>query len=180
MTDSKRTVEIGQLVAEHHTAVYRYAFRLTGTVCDAEDLTQQTFLAAHVSLGQLHSPENARAWLFTILRHNYHKLKVKRVPLPATPIDLHLENLPDDLPAEMVVDGETLQQAINELPDEFKIVVVMFYFEECSYREIADRLEVPTGTVMSRLARAKARLRARLLEADEPQEKHLALAARND
>ena len=179
MTDSKPTVEIGQLVAEHHAAVYRYAFRLTGTVCDAEDLTQQTFLAAHVSLGQLHSPENARAWLFTILRHNYHKLKVKRVPLPATPFDLNLENLPDDLPAEMVVDSETLQQAINELPDEFKTVVLMFYFEECSYREIAARLELPTGTVMSRLARAKARLRTRLMDADEPQEKHLALA-RND
>ena len=179
MTDSKPTVEIGQLVAEHHAAVYRYAFRLTGTVCDAEDLTQQTFLAAHVNLGQLHSPENARAWLFTILRHNYHKLKVKRVPLPATPFDLNLENLPDDLPAEMVVDSETLQQAINELPDEFKIVVLMFYFEECSYREIAERLELPTGTVMSRLARAKSRLRTRLMDADEPQEKHLVLA-RND
>lgn len=180
MTESKPTVDIGQLVAEHHAAVYRYAFRLCGTVCDAEDLTQQTYLAAHVSLGQLHSTENARAWLFTILRHNYAKLRSKRIPLPASPFDLDLDHLPDDLSAELVVDSETLQQAINELPDEFKIVVLMFYFEECSYREIAERLGLPTGTVMSRLARAKARLRARLTEADEPEERHVALAARND
>lgn len=167
MTESKPTVDIGQLVADHHAAVYRYAFRLTGAVCDAEDLTQQTFLAAHVSLAQLHQPENARAWLFTILRHRYSKLRGKRFPLIATSFDIDLNAVPDEAPAELAVDQERLQEAINELPDEFKLVVLLFYFEECSYREIAERLSVPTGTVMSRLARAKARLRARLFESND-------------
>jgi RNA polymerase sigma-70 factor (ECF subfamily) len=160
-------VEIGQLVADHHAAVYRYAFRLTGTVCDAEDLTQQTFLAAHVSLAQLRQPENARAWLFTILRHGYTKTKSKRVAVPATQFDINLDALPEEIPDELLIDQERLQQAIDDLPDEFKLVVLLFYFEECSYREIAERLSVPAGTVMSRLARAKARLRARLFKPDE-------------
>jgi len=167
MTDSKPTVDIGQLVAEHHAAVYRYAYRLTGAVCDAEDLTQQTFLAAHVSLGQLRQPENARAWLFTILRHSYAKMRSKRLPLLASTFDIDLNGFPDEPPEELVVDQQRLQQAIDELPDEFKLVVLLFYFEDCSYREIAERLSVPTGTVMSRLARAKARLRTRLFERDE-------------
>ena len=167
MTESDSSVEIGQLVSEHHAAVYRYAFRLTGTVCDAEDLTQQTFLAALRSLSQLRQAEHARAWLFTILRHAYAKLKGKRLPLSATPYDIDLENVPEELPEEPLVDQQRLQEAINELPDEFKLVVLLFYFEECSYREIADRLSVPPGTVMSRLARAKARLRAKLFEPDD-------------
>ncbi|HVX13623.1 MAG TPA: RNA polymerase sigma factor [Pirellulales bacterium] len=164
MTECNVSVEIGQLVSEHHAAVYRYAFRLTGAVCDAEDLTQQTFLAAHRSLRQLRSPEHGRAWLFTILRHAYAKMKSKRLPLSATPFDIDLDSVPDDLPAEPLVDQQRLQAAINELPDEFKLVLLLFYFEECSYREIAERLAVPTGTVMSRLARAKARLRTKLFE----------------
>jgi RNA polymerase sigma-70 factor, ECF subfamily len=167
MTESKPTVDIGQIVAEHHAAVYRYAFRLTGAVCDAEDLTQQTFLAAHVSLDQLHQPETARAWLFTILRHCYSKMRGKRFPLIATSFDIDLNAVPENSPDELVIDQGLLQEAINELPDEFKLVVLLFYFEECSYREIAERLSVPLGTVMSRLARAKARLRAKLFELDE-------------
>lgn len=164
MTESRPRVETGQLVSEHHAAVYRYAFRLTGTVCDAEDLTQQTFLAAHQNLNQLRESAHARAWLFTILRHAYGKLKTKRVPLSATPFDIDLDAVAEELPEEPVVDPQRLQEAIDELPDEFKLVVLLFYFEECSYREIAERLSVAPGTVMSRLARAKARLRARLFE----------------
>jgi RNA polymerase sigma-70 factor (ECF subfamily) len=167
MTESDSSMEIGQLVSEHHAAVYRYAFRLTGAVCDAEDLTQQTFLAAHQNVSQLRRAEHARAWLFTILRHAYAKTRSKRLPLSATPFDIDLESVPDEMPDEPVVDQQRLQEAINELPDEFKLVVLLFYFEECSYREIAERLSVPTGTVMSRLARAKARLRARLFEPDD-------------
>jgi RNA polymerase sigma-70 factor (ECF subfamily) len=60
-----------------------------------------------------------------------------------------------------------LQAAINELADEFKLVVMMFYFEGLSYRQIADQLHLPLGTVMSRLSRAKGHLRARLFETDE-------------
>ena len=68
----------------------------------------------------------------------------------------------------MEIDRERLQEALNRLPEAFRLVVVMFYFEECSYREIAERLEMPIGTVMSRLARAKGYLRSSMLAAERP------------
>lgn len=162
--ENARPVEIAQLVADHHAAVFRYAYRLAGVTCDAEDLTQQAFLAAHMNLDQLREPEHSRGWLFAILRSCYLRMCRQRRPIAAANLDLDLNALPDDLPEEWVVDSDELQQAINELPDEFKLVVLLFYFEGCSYREISEKLNVPTGTVMSRLSRAKARLRARLFD----------------
>jgi len=61
-------------------------------------------------------------------------------------------------------DSESLQRAIEQLPDDFKLVLVGFYFEECSYKELAERLQLPIGTVMSRLSRAKRYLRSQLSE----------------
>lgn len=162
--ENTRTVDIAQLVADHHAAVYRYAYRLTGATCDAEDLTQQTFLAAHVNIGQLREPEHSRAWLFAILRSCYLRLCRQRRPIAAASLDLDLNSIPADLPDELRVDANELQRAIDELPDEFKVVVLLFYFEGCSYREISEKLSVPVGTVMSRLSRGKARLRERLFD----------------
>jgi RNA polymerase sigma-70 factor (ECF subfamily) len=70
------------------------------------------------------------------------------------------EPLPEPLPP---VEPERLQQALNDLPEAFRTPVILYYFEEFSYRDIAGQMEVPLGTVMSRLARAKAFLRGRLL-----------------
>ena len=64
-------------------------------------------------------------------------------------------------------DPERLQNALDQLPSRFKVVVLMFYFEECSYREIAEQLELPIGTVMSRLSRAKGHLRDAVLAAEQ-------------
>ncbi|HEX5447193.1 MAG TPA: sigma-70 family RNA polymerase sigma factor [Pirellulales bacterium] len=164
--ENTRTVEIAQLVADHHAAVFRYAYRLTGATCDAEDLTQQAFLAAHVNLDQLREPEHSRGWLFAILRSCYLRSCRQRRPIAAVNLDLDMNTVPAESPDELLVEADELQRAIDELPDEFKLVVLMFYFEGCSYREIAEKLEVPTGTVMSRLSRAKARLRARLFGAE--------------
>jgi RNA polymerase sigma-70 factor (ECF subfamily) len=155
-------LDIHSLVVEHQRAVYRYAFRLTGNEADAEDLTQQTFLIAQQRLAQVREPDKAAAWLFAVLRSCYLKSKRKRQPINATGLELDVESIPDTV-TEEDIDAEQLQLAINELPDEFKLVLVMFYFEGCSYKEIAAKLEVPIGTVMSRLTRAKGRLRGRLL-----------------
>lgn len=160
------TLDIAQLVAEHHGIVYRYAYRLTGAAADAEDLTQQTFLLAQANLRQLRDSTRAVGWLCSILRNAHHKSRRQRRPLAAADLELLVEDLPDELPVESLVDEERLQGALDELPIEFKTVLLMFYFEDKSYREISQELEVPTGTVMSRLSRAKAHLRARLLEAE--------------
>ena len=162
-------LDIRTLVLDHHRDVYRYAYRLTGRQADAEDLTQQTFLIAQQRLHQVRQPQRVVSWLFAILRSCYLKAERKSTPLPATSVELDVDSIPDS-PAENVIDEELLQAAIDELPEEFKLVLVMFYFEECSYKDIAGQLQIPIGTVMSRLTRAKGRLRSRLLEAEQTAE----------
>lgn len=152
------------MVADHHAELYRYAFRLSGQVADAEDLTQQTFLVAQAKLDQLRSAESCRSWLYSILRNCFLKSVRSALPVTAAAIDLPLESIAEELPDNPLVDQERLQAALAELPPEFRLVLAMFYFEECSYREIAERLGLPPGTVMSRLSRGKSQLRARLIE----------------
>ena len=156
-----RQARVQSLVDEHYEALYRYAYRLSGTTADAEDLVQEAFCRAQEKLGQLREPERAKAWLFSILRNTYlHRLRLgqrsRTVPLN----DLgDVAEPPENLPE---IEPQKLQEALSELPEIFRTPVIMFYFEEFSYRDIAEQMEVPLGTVMSRLARAKAYLRARL------------------
>jgi RNA polymerase sigma-70 factor (ECF subfamily) len=157
-------VGISQLVDEHYQAVYRYAYRLTGNLADAEDLTQKVFLAAHRNLSQLRKIDKVQSWLFTILRNLFLRENRRRRPRLATDLALNLSQLPLAIPAIEEVDSSGLQEVLNQLPEIARLVLVMFYFEECSYREIAEKLELPLGTVMSRLARAKAVLRSKLLD----------------
>ena len=168
MADECARMDIAQLVAEYHQAVYRYAYRLAGSVADAEDLTQQVFLAAQQKLGQLRKVESARSWLFTILRNCFLKARQRRRPVPAANLQLNIDTVPAEIPDQEDIDSERLQRAINQLPDGFRVVLVMFYFEQCSYREIAEGLDLPIGTVMSRLARAKGHLRSKLFEPAPP------------
>jgi RNA polymerase sigma factor (sigma-70 family) len=155
---AKRSIE--QLVEAHYEALYRFAYRLSGTAAEAEDLTQETFCQAQGKFSQLREPARAKAWLFTILRNVYlHKLRAQRREQVLPPeIDIP-ERLPEPLPE---VDPEQLQRALGELPEDFRTPLLLFYFEEFSYREIAEQMQVPLGTVMSRLARAKMFLRGRL------------------
>lgn len=166
-------VDIRALVIAYHCDVYRYAFRLSGNETDAEDLTQETFLIAQQRLTQIREPDKAAAWLFAVLRSCYLKSKRKRQPINATGLELDVESIPDAV-VEEAVDREQLQLAINDLPDDFKLVLVMFYFEGCSYKEIAAKLDIPIGTVMSRLTRAKGRLRGKILPRTADHEDQLA------
>jgi RNA polymerase sigma-70 factor (ECF subfamily) len=159
MANTRSGAEIAQLVAEHHQAVYRYAFRLTGAVQDAEDLTQQVFLTAQRKLGQLRNINAAESWLFSILRNRFLKERQRQRPALAADLAVNVELIPTDPPSEEI-DQARLQDALNRLPNHFRLVVVMFYFQQCSYREIAEELEMPIGTVMSRLSRAKDCLRS--------------------
>jgi RNA polymerase sigma-70 factor (ECF subfamily) len=165
MPGSQRTVQ--RLVDDYYAALYRYAYRLSGSAADADDLTQEAFCKAQLNLGQLRDASRARPWLFSILRNAYlHRVRADRqarwvplevaadVPEPAG----EAETVPD-------VDPDRLQQALAELPEGFRTPVILFYFEDFSYRDIAEQMDLPIGTVMSRLARAKGHLRARLLPA---------------
>ena len=163
MNAEARQREVTALVEAHYAALYRYAFRLSGSAADAEDLTQHAFLTAQEKLDQLRVAENAKAWLFTIVRNAY--LKTRRGPASSVPVSLtglaepaHGTEPPPDLT------GEELSQFLAELPDDFRVPLILFYFEDMSYREIAAALDLPIGTVMSRLSRGKSHLRQRLAD----------------
>jgi RNA polymerase sigma-70 factor (ECF subfamily) len=168
MADRAAPLDVAQLVADHHQALYRYAYRLSGCEPDAEDLTQQVFLVAQQKAEQVRDSRCARAWLFAVLRNCY--LRSFRGHRPTVVGDLDVDTLPDAR-ADARIDSGELQAAINALADEFKLVVLLFYFEHRSYREIAETLCIPMGTVMSRLARAKAHLRSSLNGAETVDER---------
>src|SRR3989442_874796 len=130
---SQATVK--RLVEDHYAALYRYAFRLSGSAADAEDLTQEAFCKAQANLAQLRDPARARPWLFSILRNAYlHRLRSERqarcvslddvgdVPEPSA------DPLPD-------VDPEQLQLALNELSEVYRTSLILYYFDDFSYRE---------------------------------------------
>jgi RNA polymerase sigma-70 factor (ECF subfamily) len=156
--------DVQRLVDEHYVALYRYAYRLAGRAVDAEDLTQEAFCKAQLHLGQLRDPGRARSWLFCILRNVYlHKLRAAKNQPCVSLTDLN--DLPERPPVSLpLVEPERLQEALNELPEGFRTPLILYYFEDFSYRDIAEQMELPLGTVMSRLARAKAHLRARLAD----------------
>ena len=161
MPGRRQTVE--KLVEEYYAPLYRYAYRLSGTAADAEDLTQEAFCKAQTHLAQLRDAERARPWLFRILRNAYlHRVRSDRLG-HAVPLD-DVGDLPESLPESLPeIDPERLQDALNDLPEAFRTPIILYYFEDFSYRDIADQMDLPIGTVMSRLARAKTSLRGRLL-----------------
>lgn len=169
MATEGKPLDIARLVAEHHQALYRYAYRLSGSEADAEDLTQQVFFIVCRKGGQLRQAESVRSWLFAILRNCFLKSRAKTMPTPVGILELSLENIPEPELPPPAIDPDQLQQALNRLPPQDRVILGMFYFENLSYREIAEQLEIPMGTVMSRLARAKARLRAQLFPKWAPQ-----------
>ncbi len=157
---------ITQLVEDHHVAVYRYAYRLVGSVPDAEDLAQQTFLIAQQKIGQLRDPAKADRWLFAVLRSCFLKNRRRRRPACAANLDMDMETVAVEPPNGQEIDRELLELALSQLPDQHRLILAMFYFDQLSYKEIASELDVPIGTVMSRLARAKGRLRELLMVRD--------------
>lgn len=162
MGSSGRRWTVEGLFDAYYLALYRYAFRLTGSDADAQDLTQETFCKAQQQLRQLRDPDRAKQWLYSILRNAYlHKIRALKnhrlVSLDS------VGDLPEPtMEAIPEVEPGRLQQALNDLREEFRAPIILFYFEDFSYRDIAEQMDLPLGTVMSRLARAKAYLRERL------------------
>jgi RNA polymerase sigma-70 factor (ECF subfamily) len=156
-----------RLVEDYYVPLYRYAYRLSGSSADAEDLTQETFCKAQLHYGQLRDPSRAKPWLFRILRNVYlHRVRADR---QQSCVSLEsIGDLAQPLPAQLPdIDPEQLQRALNELPETFRTPIILYYFEDFGYREIAEQMDLPIGTVMSRLARAKAFLRSRLIESNQ-------------
>lgn len=161
MGSSDGKPDIRRLVDEFYQPLYRYAYRLSGSAADADDLTHDTFLKAQEQLGTLRDPTRAKNWLFSILRNTFlHRLRNDRSNRLVS-----LDSVGDVVakPPEALPETERdLQTVLNELSEDWRTPIILFYFEEFSYRDIAEQMDLPIGTVMSRLARAKAYLRQRL------------------
>jgi len=158
------------LVRSLAPGLYRFAFRMTGRVEVAEDLLQETFCEAWRSLASLRDPARARAWFFRVLRHRHahwaraHGRRMRALP-PAHAHGVAVEHLPD--PAQergrrRAEDREMLQNALDGLEDRFKIPFLMVFLEGLTCREAAGQLDLPLGTVLSRIHRARGFLRRRL------------------
>lgn len=153
-----------QLVDAHYASLYRFALSLAKNAADAGDLVQQTFFIWATKGQALREQAKAKSWLFTTLYREF--LRGRRRDARATSI----EDLPpgeSDIAAEDVdrvarLDAATVMVALQRVDETFRAPLTLFYLEDLSYQEIADALEVPIGTVMSRLSRGKAQLRATL------------------
>jgi RNA polymerase sigma-70 factor (ECF subfamily) len=149
--------------------LYGYAMILTRNHAEAEDLVQETYLRAMQAMDKLRSESNLKGWLFTILRNlwlnQYRKLRTRpqlvAIDAGSDVIAEHSKDSYDLYVSRM--EAEQVRTAIHKLPVEFREVIVLREYEELAYREIAHILDCPIGTVMSRLGRARARLRSSLL-----------------
>jgi len=166
--DERERLELfEQTVLPHLDAAYNLARWLAGNDHDAQDVAQEASLRAFKFFGSLRG-ENARAWLLTIVRNTFYTWLRKNRPREKI-IEINDETLgiEDGLAmAEAVnpqfADADAVRRAIADLPVEFREIVILREMEGFSYKEIADLAEVPIGTVMSRLARARKLLQKRL------------------
>jgi RNA polymerase sigma-70 factor (ECF subfamily) len=161
-----------QLILEQLDTLYRVALRLTRNNADAEDLVKDTCFRAMRSQDTFKmTPGGIRPWLIRILRNTF-LTKVGREArqpeaLPSETLELAPEKVPSagETPANYAqyMDQE-LVHALDTLPEEYRTVMVLWALEEFSYQEIADALDIPIGTVMSRLYRARGKLSDALKE----------------
>jgi len=167
LADQTKAGRFEEIALPHLAAAYNLARWLVHNDHDAEDLVQEAFLRAFRSFGGYYGG-NSRSWLLTIVRNTcYTWLQNNRVLHVAEPIDDNLDELGLDFAdPEMLllqsVDVQIVRQALQELPVEFREVVVLRELEGFSYKEIAGVVDLPLGTVMSRLARGRKRLHALL------------------
>lgn len=160
-----------QLAIPHLGLVYRVARRLCRNEHEAEDLTQETFLKAHRSFDRFEMREfGIRPWLLRILRNTFlnRQAKDRRVSRNSgqETLDQAAETLGGGQPAALDYDrlDAEVKSAIDGLPEEFRDVLLLWATMELSYQEIAGILEVPIGTVMSRLHRARQQLSVTLAD----------------
>jgi RNA polymerase sigma-70 factor (ECF subfamily) len=155
-------------LSEYVDGLYSYALVLSRDRTEAEDLVQETCLRAIRAMGSLRPDSNAKGWLVTILRNIwFNQLRQWRTAREVVELDLQVDGANraadsrKDPHATYVsnIEQEQVRIAIQQLPVEFREVIILREYEDLSYQEIAAVLECPLGTVMSRLARARSKLR---------------------
>ena len=157
------------ILLSYTDALFRYAMTLSRNNATAEDLVQETYLRALSAQDQLRPDSNHKSWLFKILRNVWlNELRKGRWKTRA--LDTEFDEATSGIAASprsnphlhyvSKLEVELVREAIQQLPPVFREVIVLREYEELSYQEIAEILGCPAGTVMSRLARARSRLRS--------------------
>ena len=152
------------LVDQFYQPLYRFALGLTRDPSQAGDLTQQTFYLWALRGRQLRDPQKVKGWLHTTLYREFlREVRRRRTHVVGvTEFDDGLDGVPSAEPGGAVAaDGATALRALQRVTEPFRTPLLLFYLENFSYGEIARRLSIPLGTVMSRLSRGRSELRAR-------------------
>lgn len=173
---AKKQREFEEVALVHTDALLRTALRMTKNQSDSEDLVQETMLKAYRFFDRFERGSNIKAWLFKIMTNifinNYRQKSRKPASVSYEEIDDNflyhqLENSrnkvadPEEVLFAKLIDGD-VRNAIDELPEDFRMVVVLAFLEEFSYEEIAEIADIQLGTVKSRLHRARKLLQKSL------------------
>ena len=157
MTSSAMDFE--SLVEQHYRGLYQFAYNLARDEAEAGDLTQQTFLIWARKGHQLRDPTKVKTWLFTTLHREFLQTRRKQVRFPHYELDEVAGELPAVLPTMVdQMDGAAVLASLAQVNELYRAPLALFYLEDYSYKEIAEILGVPIGTVQSRIARGKGQL----------------------
>ena len=155
-----------QFVEAHYQAAYRFALSLCCHEADASDLTQQVFCIAQEKFHQVREASKQKSWLFTIMAREFRRGRRQRATHPHHSLELVEDELPlTTVDHATVIDSHDLLGTLLGLEEHYRVPLSLFYLEQLSYKEIAEAIDVPIGTVMSRLARGKELLRQSLVDA---------------
>ena len=156
--------EFEELVDAHYQALYRFGMSLAHNAEQAADLVQETFCIWAAKGGQLNDRSKAKTWLFTTLYREFLNQRRRSSKFSNEPLDeaaaAAIASPEDD--AERQMDGQRALELLAELDETYRAPLALFYLQQHSYKEIAEILDVPIGTVMSRLSRGKEMLRRRM------------------
>jgi len=152
-------LDFEELVARYYEPLYQFAFSLSRDEADACDLTQQTFCIWAAKGHQLRDTTKVKTWLFTTLHREFLAGRRKQTRFPHFDLEYMAGELPVVSPATVNrLDSAQVLEALARLDEIYQAPVALFYLQDCSYNEIAEVLDVPLGTVKSRLTRGLGRL----------------------
>ncbi|HWN94223.1 MAG TPA: RNA polymerase sigma factor [Methylomirabilota bacterium] len=158
-------LNLEELVGQHYAALYRFAVSLCGNESEACDLVQETFYLFSTKGHQLNDRSKAKSWLFTTLYRLFTGARRRLIRFPQhelTEVEMDLPEIPPQPPSHF--DWNMVLQCLGRLDENFRAPVALFYLDDYSYKEIAEILHVPLGTVKSRIARGIGSLQQMMLD----------------
>jgi RNA polymerase sigma-70 factor, ECF subfamily len=159
-------LDLEAVVSRFYVSLYRFALSLTKNEAEAGDLTQQTFFILAQRSHQIRDTSKVKCWLFTTLRREFLRALRVQSSHPHVEFRPEIHDAPSIGPdALRTLDAKAVIDALHQIEPTYRTAVELFYLSELSYKEIAQTLDIPIGTVMSRLSRGKEQLKAILAAA---------------